>query len=91
MSAPFWHRCPDEPSISGKGRTTKESQLPQKTCVVCQQRFSRRKKLAVVWQDVKYCSARCGSVKTVPSCRRLRMAVPARPAIIASLGGRAPR
>ncbi|MFM7671132.1 MAG: DUF2256 domain-containing protein [Bacteroidota bacterium] len=36
-----------------------KSQLPQKTCPVCQRPFSWRKKWARDWEQVIYCSERC--------------------------------
>lgn len=40
-------------------RGVKKSNLPQKTCLVCQRPFTWRKKWATVWDEVKYCSERC--------------------------------
>ena len=40
-------------------RGVKKSNLPQKTCLVCQLPFTWRKKWEAVWDDVKYCSERC--------------------------------
>ncbi len=37
----------------------KKSDLPTKTCLVCQRPFTWRKKWETVWEDVKYCSDRC--------------------------------
>ncbi|MHA7059442.1 DUF2256 domain-containing protein [Aquimarina sp. M1] len=37
----------------------KKSNLPVKTCVVCERPFTWRKKWEKVWDDVKYCSNRC--------------------------------
>ncbi|NJL14527.1 MAG: DUF2256 domain-containing protein [Microscillaceae bacterium] len=47
----------------------KKSDLPTKTCPVCQRPFAWRKKWAAVWDDVKYCSERCRGLrqKTVNS------------------------
>lgn len=37
----------------------KKTNLPQKTCLICQRPFVWRKKWEAVWDDVKYCSERC--------------------------------
>ncbi|MAV47194.1 MAG: DUF2256 domain-containing protein [Alphaproteobacteria bacterium TMED89] len=37
----------------------KKSDLPSKTCPVCQRPFSWRKKWQRHWEDVVYCSERC--------------------------------
>ncbi|MDA8595681.1 MAG: DUF2256 domain-containing protein [Flavobacteriaceae bacterium] len=37
----------------------KKSQLPSKTCPVCQRPFSWRKKWELNWQEVVYCSKKC--------------------------------
>jgi len=37
----------------------KKSDLPTKTCPVCQRPFAWRKKWARDWEHVKYCSDRC--------------------------------
>jgi hypothetical protein len=42
----------------------KKSDLPAKTCPVCQRPFSWRKKWKDCWQDVKYCSERCRREKS---------------------------
>ena len=36
-----------------------KSNLPTKTCIVCNRPFEYRKKWAKVWDEVKYCSDRC--------------------------------
>ncbi|HEX4888084.1 MAG TPA: DUF2256 domain-containing protein [Luteibaculaceae bacterium] len=41
-----------------------KSDLPQKTCLVCQRPFSWRKKWEKVWDEVKYCSDRCRSQRS---------------------------
>ncbi|MEH6728688.1 MAG: DUF2256 domain-containing protein [Hyphomicrobiales bacterium] len=41
----------------------KKSDLPQKTCPVCHKPFFWRKKWEKVWDEVKYCSARCRGQK----------------------------
>ncbi|MBO9475274.1 DUF2256 domain-containing protein [Shimia sp. R10_1] len=41
----------------------KKSDLPQKNRVACQRPFVWRKKWARVWEEVKYCSAKCRSQK----------------------------
>ncbi|PKR55855.1 DUF2256 domain-containing protein [Thalassospira marina] len=37
----------------------KKSDLPTKTCPICQRSFAWRKKWKDCWQEVKYCSERC--------------------------------
>ncbi|WP_095590677.1 DUF2256 domain-containing protein [Actibacterium ureilyticum] len=37
----------------------KKANLPTKTCVVCHRPFAWRKKWETVWDEVRYCSARC--------------------------------
>ncbi|MCE2496748.1 MAG: DUF2256 domain-containing protein [Flavobacteriales bacterium] len=44
----------------------RKAHLPEKTCVVCGQTFSRRKKWEKVWDEVKYCSERCRRNKDNP-------------------------
>ncbi len=41
----------------------KKSNLPIKTCIVCDQPFTWRKKWKRVWEEVKYCSNRCRNNK----------------------------
>jgi len=41
------------------GDMRKKSDLPSKTCPVCQRPFSWRKKWARHWDEVVYCSERC--------------------------------
>lgn len=43
----------------GMARTTDKRNLPSKDCPVCGRPFSWRKKWAVDWEDVIYCSDRC--------------------------------
>ncbi|WP_290847410.1 DUF2256 domain-containing protein [Henriciella sp.] len=40
-------------------KMVRKSDLPQKTCPVCQRPFSWRKKWESVWDEVIYCSKRC--------------------------------
>jgi hypothetical protein len=40
-------------------KTRAKSDLPQKTCIVCQRPYTWRKKWAKVWDEVKYCSEAC--------------------------------
>ncbi|MDA8728568.1 DUF2256 domain-containing protein [Flavicella sp.] len=37
----------------------KKQHLPSKICIVCERPFAWRKKWALNWQEVKYCSERC--------------------------------
>ena len=41
----------------------KKSELPEKTCPVCSRPFKWRKKWALNWDNVVYCSKRCRSNK----------------------------
>jgi|TARA_B110000116_G_scaffold232708_1_gene216235 hypothetical protein len=41
----------------------KKSDLPQKTCPVCDRPFIWRKKWKKVWAEVKYCSKGCQKSK----------------------------
>lgn len=43
----------------------KKLHLPTKICIVCQLPFSWRKKWEKNWEEVKYCSDRCRSKKTL--------------------------
>ncbi|MBM3979916.1 MAG: DUF2256 domain-containing protein [Planctomycetes bacterium] len=40
-------------------RDRKKSDLPRKICVTCGKLFTWRKKWALDWPDVKYCSDKC--------------------------------
>ncbi|WP_106568889.1 DUF2256 domain-containing protein [Cecembia rubra] len=40
----------------------KKEHLPTKTCPVCNRPFSWRKKWEKNWENVKYCSKKCGSL-----------------------------
>jgi len=37
----------------------RKNHLPEKICLVCNRPFTWRKKWAIVWEEVKYCSDRC--------------------------------
>jgi hypothetical protein len=39
----------------------KKENLPEKMCPVCNRPFAWRKKWEKNWNEVKYCSKRCGS------------------------------
>jgi hypothetical protein len=41
----------------------KKSDLPEKTCAVCGRPMVWRKRWARVWDEVKYCSDRCRSLR----------------------------
>ncbi|WP_339721144.1 DUF2256 domain-containing protein [uncultured Paraglaciecola sp.] len=41
----------------------KKSELPSKICPVCERSFTWRKKWQRCWNEVKYCSKRCGQKK----------------------------
>lgn len=43
----------------------KKQHLPSKICLVCQKPFTWRKKWAKNWEDVKFCSDRCRSNKSL--------------------------
>lgn len=50
----------------------RKADLPQKVCVVCGRPFAWRKKWEKVWDEVRYCSARCRRskpTKTAPLAR----------------------
>jgi hypothetical protein len=49
------------PMKNEKQKTIHKAHLPQKICPVCQRPFSWRKKWQHVWEEVRYCSARCRS------------------------------
>jgi hypothetical protein len=40
-------------------KQVKKTDLPTKTCIVCNRPFTWRKKWEKVWDDVKYCSDKC--------------------------------
>ena len=40
-------------------RMRKKGDLPEKICATCGTPFTRRKKRARVWDEVRYCSERC--------------------------------
>ncbi|RLJ59025.1 hypothetical protein BCF46_1167 [Litoreibacter meonggei] len=44
-------------------RMRKKSDLPTKTCATCGRPFAWRKKWALVWDEVRYCSERCRNAK----------------------------
>ncbi|MEO1241722.1 MAG: DUF2256 domain-containing protein [Pseudomonadota bacterium] len=37
----------------------KKHGLPEKTCPICERPFAWRKKWALCWDEVRYCSERC--------------------------------
>ncbi|MEP1444976.1 MAG: DUF2256 domain-containing protein [Lentilitoribacter sp.] len=41
----------------------KKSDLPSKTCPICHRPFNWRKKWQRCWDEVRYCSKRCGQNK----------------------------
>ncbi|MCS4433637.1 DUF2256 domain-containing protein [Aquiflexum gelatinilyticum] len=41
----------------------KKSELPTKTCPVCNRPFTWRKKWQKNWENVKYCSKKCAGTK----------------------------
>ena len=43
----------------------KKSDLQNKICTVCEKPFSWRKKWSKDWNEVKYCSKKCGNNKNV--------------------------
>ncbi|WP_117236185.1 DUF2256 domain-containing protein [Vibrio maerlii] len=45
-------------------RNTKKADLPQKVCPVCQRPFTWRKKWALCWEEKRYCSKRCYSMRS---------------------------
>jgi len=45
-------------------KLVKKSDLPTKICIVCERPFAWRKKWERSWDEVKYCSKRCASLKS---------------------------
>ena len=43
-----------------------KSNLPRKTCIVCGRPMTWRKKWALGWQGVKFCSDRCRKLRKKP-------------------------
>ncbi|HRG01319.1 MAG: DUF2256 domain-containing protein [Bacteroidia bacterium] len=41
----------------------KKQHLPSKICIACERPFSWRKKWEKNWDDVKYCSDKCRTLK----------------------------
>ena len=41
----------------------KKENFPTKICIVCERPFTWRKKWQKVWDEVKYCSAKCKKFK----------------------------
>nr|WP_210190567.1 DUF2256 domain-containing protein [Fulvimarina manganoxydans] len=50
----------------------KKSDLPTKTCAACGRPMVWRKKWARVWDEVRYCSERCGRMKRPANSDRAR-------------------
>ncbi|WP_019961450.1 DUF2256 domain-containing protein [Woodsholea maritima] len=48
-------------------RMVKKGDLAHKICGSCQRPFAWRKKWAAVWDEVKYCSARCRAARPSPA------------------------
>ncbi|THD82224.1 DUF2256 domain-containing protein [Aliigemmobacter aestuarii] len=44
-------------------RGVKKTDLPEKVCVACGRPFTWRRKWARVWDEVRYCSDRCRSLR----------------------------
>jgi len=44
------------------GKRIKKENLPTKMCIVCERPFTWRKKWERDWENVKYCSKKCGSL-----------------------------
>ncbi|WP_083847908.1 DUF2256 domain-containing protein [Cecembia lonarensis] len=42
----------------------KKQHLPTKVCPVCKRPFTWRKKWEKNWENVKYCSKKCASIRT---------------------------
>ena len=45
--------------LNANGQKPFKTDLPQKTCLICQRPFTWRKKWTRDWAEVKYCSDRC--------------------------------
>jgi hypothetical protein len=43
-----------------------KSNSPRKTCIVCGRPMTWRKKWALTWQGVKFCSDRCRKLRKKP-------------------------
>ncbi|WP_371135047.1 DUF2256 domain-containing protein [Thalassospira sp.] len=41
------------------GKMRKKADLPAKICVICHRPFAWRRKWAVCWDQVRYCSEKC--------------------------------
>jgi hypothetical protein len=48
---------------SSMPKTIRKSDLPTKLCAVCKRPFTWRKKWALVWDEVRYCSDACRRAK----------------------------
>ncbi|WP_458790870.1 DUF2256 domain-containing protein [Yoonia sp. MH D7] len=59
----YTRSVPTLTDFSKKSRHMKKANLPQKTCPVCMRPFSWRKKWEKVWDDVRYCSAKCSNTR----------------------------
>ncbi|WP_100169791.1 DUF2256 domain-containing protein [Marinobacterium stanieri] len=44
-------------------RMKRKGDLPEKICPACQRPFSWRRKWAHCWDEVRYCSQRCRSMR----------------------------
>jgi hypothetical protein len=44
-------------------RGVRKTDLPRKTCAACGKPFTWRKKWEKVWDEVRYCSDRCRTVR----------------------------
>ena len=40
-------------------KQVRKSNLPSKTCIVCDRPFSWRKKWEKNWEEIRYCSEKC--------------------------------
>ncbi len=48
---------------NANGTVRKKGDLPQKICAACGRPFVWRKKWERVWEEVRFCSDRCGGRK----------------------------
>ena len=46
---------------------TQKANLPRKACVVCGRPMLWRRRWALTWQGVKYCSDRCRKLRRKPA------------------------
>jgi hypothetical protein len=50
-------------------RMRQKADLPEKLCATCGRPFVWRKKWRNVWEEVRYCSARCRAARVARPCQ----------------------